>query len=521
MDLSKLSDADLLALKSGDLSKVSTEGLMALKGAPAQPVQQDGALMQAAKNVPGSALNFAKGLANTVTHPIDSAMGVLDLGAGALRNLAPGPLRGAIDSIDPNQQAGQRASDTASAAGQFYKGRYGGLENLKQTAIEDPVGMLADASTVLGVGGAMAPGRVGSALNAASKYTNPLSVIAPAAKLAAGGAKNVLGLTTGVGPENVAQAFNSGKNVDSAFIKNLSGDTSMSEVLTQAKDGLRQMRETRSGLYKQNIAGTAADATKLNFKPIDSALNNVVGSLKESGHWTIGKDQLGKVKELQKVVQEWRVDPNAQTAIGLDALKRRLDALYPDSPAHAQAQRAITTVRNAVKDTIVKQSPQYADTMKAYETALGTEKEIERALSLGNKASQDTALRKLQSLSRNNVNTNYGNRLDLAKTLEAEGGVSLLPSIAGQAMNSWTGRGLGGQLGMGGTIGAAAMMNNPVLASLLLPQSPKAVGASLYGLGRVSGVGERAAGKMGLNADRARLAGLLGYQLGQDKTRDW
>jgi hypothetical protein len=37
MDLSKLSDADLMALKSGGLSKVSDDGLMLLKGTPAQP----------------------------------------------------------------------------------------------------------------------------------------------------------------------------------------------------------------------------------------------------------------------------------------------------------------------------------------------------------------------------------------------------------------------------------------------------------------------------------------------------
>lgn len=42
MDLSRLSDADLMALKANDLSKMSDEGLMALKGnqAPAQPTRQ-------------------------------------------------------------------------------------------------------------------------------------------------------------------------------------------------------------------------------------------------------------------------------------------------------------------------------------------------------------------------------------------------------------------------------------------------------------------------------------------------
>lgn len=523
MDLSKLSDADLLALKSGDLSKVSTEGLMTLKGAPApSAAPKQPSVLQMLSNVPGSALNFASGLANAVLHPINTAGSLMDMGVGAVGSLVPDALKTQLDKLNsPDQQANaDRANATAGAVGQFYKNRYGGMDNLKQTVVEDPVGAIADLSSVLGVGGVLAPGKVGQALNVASKYTNPLSVVAPTVRAAGKAGKYVLGLTTGVGPENIATAFQSGKNVDSAFLKNLSGDASMTDVLTQAKDGLRNMRETRSGMYKDSIAATAADSTILKFQPIDTALSEVVDSLKQANHWTIGKDQLGKIKELQKVVQEWRMDPSAHTAIGLDALKRRLDALYPESPAHAQAQRAITTVRNAVKDTIVKQSPQYADTMSAYEQAISTEKEIERALSLGSKAAQDTALRKLQSLSRNNVNTNYGNRLDLAKTLESQGGVSLLPSIAGQAMNSWTARGLAGQAENIGT-GLLAAAHNPAFAAALPFQSPKAVGASLYGLGRAAGVGGRAAGKMGLNADRARLAGLLGYQLGQDKTRDW
>jgi hypothetical protein len=39
MDLSKLSDADLMALKAGDLSKISTEGLVSLRPAQSQPTE--------------------------------------------------------------------------------------------------------------------------------------------------------------------------------------------------------------------------------------------------------------------------------------------------------------------------------------------------------------------------------------------------------------------------------------------------------------------------------------------------
>jgi hypothetical protein len=104
--------------------------------------------------------------------------------------------------------------------------------------------------------------------------------------------------------------------------------------------------------------------------------------------------------------------------------------------------------------------------MKAYQEASELTKEIERALSLGNRASADTSMRKLQSLMRNNVNTNYGNRLDLAGKLEAAGGQEIMPAIAGQSLNSFTPRGLQGMAATG--LGGFGLANPATLAALPL-----------------------------------------------------
>ena len=137
--------------------------------------------------------------------------------------------------------------------------------------------------------------------------------------------------------------------------------------------------------------------------------------------------------------------------------------------------------------------------MKDYSDAATQITEIERALSLGSKSAKDTAMRKLQSLMRNNVQTNYGNRLSLARELEQNGGVELMPALSGQALNSWTPRSLAGQIGGGAT--AFASMSNPA-ALLALPfQSPRIVGNAAYGLGRLSGaVGHGAQGLLPHNA---------------------
>jgi hypothetical protein len=233
-----------------------------------------------------------------------------------------------------------------------------------------------------------------------------------------------------------------------------------------------------------------ANQTKLDFAPITGKLDEVVESLKvktpTGSQFKIGSDELRKIEELQGIVKTWQKDPALHTAEGLDALKQRLDALYPDSPMQKQVQRVVSAVRNTVKDTIVAQDKNYAKTMKAYEESLSLEREIERALSLNNRSAADTAIRKLQSLTRNNANTNYGYRLELAKALQEQGGQDLMPALAGQALSSYVPRGLAGQGAALGIGAGGALTFNPMAAAMLPLTSPKLVGMGAYGVGRAT-----------------------------------
>jgi hypothetical protein len=329
-----------------------------------------------------------------------------------------------------------------------------------------------------------------------------IPVVGRGIQAAGSGIRRGLGLTTGAGEESIAQALRAGREGNQTFLQNIRGDVSAMDVLDQAKDALSNMRSARSQAYRQGIQSTMPSAeivagkalpkvpTKLNFAPIASSLDDVVESLKiktpTGSQFKIGSAELNKVEELQDVVKTWQKDSSLHTAEGLDALKQRLDALYPDSPMQKQVQRAVTSVRNTVKDTIVAQDKNYAKTMKAYEESLSLEREIERALSLNNRSAADTAIRKLQSLTRNNANTNYGYRMELAKALQNQGGEDLMPALAGQALSSFTPRGLAGQgaaLGIGA--GGALTVNPAALAALPLT-SPRLVGMGAYGLGRAT-----------------------------------
>lgn len=474
-------------------------------------------------NIGPSAARFVGGVAQAAMNPIDTVRSALDAGAGALRNAMPAGVRAAVDSVDTpeNQAAGQRASDVASSVGQFYKKRYGGLDRIKETLVTDPVGAAADVSTLLAGGAGAARGagmaRAGNALTAASNATNPLSVVAPVArgvgKVAGGAAKNVLGMTTGVGAENVAQAARAGVKGDKDFLGNATGQVPLTDVLDKAKRGLDAMRQQKSADYRQNMAAVSADKSVLDFGGIDKALTDAAGLASFKGQVKNTK-AAGAIQQMADDVAQWKaLDPaEFHTPEGLDALKQRLGATLESIPFEEKTARlAAGRVYNAVKDEIAKQAPTYAGTMKGYAEASEQINEIERALSLGDRAAKDTAMRKLQSLARNNVQTNYGNRLDLARVLEDQGGVSLLPAIAGQAMNTWTPRSLTGQLGGSATLGFS--LANPYALALLPMQSPKAVGLAAYGGGRAAGATGNAISRLGVTPQRAARAGLTAQQL--------
>jgi hypothetical protein len=218
-------------------------------------------------------------------------------------------------------------------------------------------------------------------------------------------------------------------------------------------------------------------------------------------------------------IDDWKNSDPAEfhTPEGLDNLKQSLWEDFGKLPREEKtAFTAGKQIYDSVKNEIGKQAPTYAKVMKEYSDASELTKEIERALSLGQTASADTAMRKLQSLMRNNVNTNYGQRLNLAQQLESAGGRDLMPALAGQALSSKLPRGLQSATNIPSAL-LAYGTGGPALATLdLLASSPKLVGEASYKYGQLANAltqGQQAASKaIPMTAKQARLAALLGAQ---------
>jgi hypothetical protein len=168
---------------------------------------------EAILNIPASAKRFAGGLYEAVTSPIQTVKGVLDIGAGALQKVLPESAVNFINQFDANPAAATRAIEAANAAGGLIKDRYGSYEGIKRTLAEDPVGAVADLSTLLTGSAGVLKGYVRVAaptlakvkglpesaannaiakfdrlvvapLETAATYTNPLSVVTKPAQAA-------------------------------------------------------------------------------------------------------------------------------------------------------------------------------------------------------------------------------------------------------------------------------------------------------------------------------------------------
>src|SRR3990167_5627060 len=128
-------------------------------------------------NVPRSGMEFMKGVANIVTHPVKTASSLAALSIGGAANT--------IETIA--DMAGEKnaeeifkleSEDMANAVGNFYVQRYGSIEAAAKTFQEDPVGFMSDFSTVVtGIGGLLKGGAmaVGSATGAATRTATQLS----------------------------------------------------------------------------------------------------------------------------------------------------------------------------------------------------------------------------------------------------------------------------------------------------------------------------------------------------------
>tara|TARA_R110000803_G_C11981341_1_gene320801 strand:+ start:1371 stop:3080 length:1710 start_codon:yes stop_codon:yes gene_type:complete len=485
---------------------------------------------QAIQNVPDSGKQYFQNMWQAVSSPIETGGTLYDIADGAVRLMVPG-------GDSPNEAK-------AKAVGDFFSERYGTTSGFKNAVATDPVGVMGDFATVLTGGGfaaARAPGLAGKVANVARQAGNAIEpvnlavkgvqglgkipgvvpAIKKAGEVAGTGAGAIAGSLTGVGTEATriaAQAGYKGGEAGKAWRAAIKGEIPWQGLVDDATAAVRKMHDAKGAAYRTSREAWGESTTPIAFQPINDAFNKIVGRGKFEGV-DINPSVTGYVEELAKVVEEWGgMDPSKfHTPLGLDALKQRIGDVLNKVPfENKNARGVVGEVYHAVKAEIVKKAPEYAKAMREYENASELIRNIEGSFKLNKKnANLDSSVRALTSTLRNNVNTNYGARVNQAKMLEEAGAPNLMEKLAGASSSSFMPRGIqgAGSAAAGLTMGANIVSGatNPLSLLLLGATSPRLVGEAAHSGGRVAGGVRDAAGVAKQAANTPLAQKLLEY----------
>lgn len=558
MDLSSLSDEQLMSLyspkqaaPSQGVQGLSDQQLMELVGKPQtqtqQPANAQNIAYQAIKNIPSSAAKFAGDIYHAVTNPVETVTNLGMVGAGTIKNVLPKPVTDFISSISKEPGQIDKAVEMANAVGGEFSKKYGTVEGFKNAIATDPVGTAADLSILFTGGGSLAAkvpgivGRAGETVANVGRAIDPLNIAAQAVtkplKLAEMLGTPALGLSTGAGAEAIREAAKAGAAGGSkaeAFLEQMRGNAPIKNVVNTARDALSELYKNRSDAYLSDMTNITRNKKILNFAPIDAA----IAKAEQIGTFhgiKIRENAADALADIKSKIDEFKANPatDVRTIEGFDKLKQAISDIQQAQPYGTPARKVADEMYNAVKNEIVKQAPDYAKVMSDYENASALLKDIEGSLSLNKNANVDTSVRKLQSIMRNNANTNYGRRVDLARELEATGvpgAETLFPQIAGQMLSSPTPRGIqGGVLpaAAGGAALTAAFTNPaaiaPILGSALL-SSPRLVGEAAYYGGKAGGTAQKLAEALKSYTDKSPIdpytLRMLAAKLGQQQTEN-
>jgi hypothetical protein len=433
-----------------------------------------GALVEGVEHLPESGINFARDIAQPFLHPYDTAKSMKNLGLGILEKLGS-PLSSGHEQY-------------AEQFGQMLADRYGGWEQVKKTLATDPVGFMADASLLLGGGGAAARiPAVGGKIARVAKELDPLTQAGRVGKV--GGevlAHGVGDIATGTSAEAIRSAARAGYEggaKDEEFTRNLRGQGSASDITEGAQRAVGYLKQRKNAQYKSDMVSTGLDKTILSWNDIQTAQHEMDKVANFKGV-SISPSTADVRNHINAAIDFWQNQKASEfwTPSGFDALKQYVGDILDQTKPGTREHMVANTMYNAIRDTVIKQVPDYGKAMKGYEEASQIIRELEKTLSLGQTNTVDTQLRKLQSVMRNNVNTNWGRRAELVDFLKDAGAPHILEQLAGQALGTWVPRGLARYFA--GAEGAS-LLRTPAKLPLLAVASPRAVGEITRGAGKV------------------------------------
>ena len=465
--------------------------------------------------MPRSTYKAGKEMVQALLNPIDTGMAILNMMQGALHLALPDDLQA---KFDPNGKT-EETQEMARQVGEHFANKYGGEENIKHVLSNDPASVLMDVASVFTMGGGLAAKagslskipnleKAGNQMSKAGTVIDPvLGSIQGVAKAGTYGTiagRELFGKTSGVSGSTIDEVFDVSRtsSKEAPNLKRGDDGTKLTEAMRQKDFDLQPilqivhrdldvMKKQKQENYKKNKEQWGQDNALLDFKDIDAAMIRARNMVEFRGKSKNPKGSLA-LDDLQAIIDDWKnLDPATHhDVMGMDALKQTMWSVVEGVDMNnATASGVAKNIYHAVGDTIKKQAPGYAKAMKEYQDASEVIQDITKTLSLKKGANVDTAIRKLTSLLRDNVNTNYGQRVKLARMLEDVGGEAFMPQIAGSQMNSLMPRGIQGAITPSAAFGTgvAGAIEPLTAGAIMATSSPRILGETTNMAGYLMG----------------------------------
>ena len=377
------------------------------------------------------------------------------------------PIAGASKAVNAAVGGGKLGKAAQVATNILGQGAVGGLYGAALGS-----GTADDAEQYIKDGGLKDDAIEGAVLQAAVPVAG--ETIKLAKPVIGKGLKNIAGFITGTGADSVEQAYKAGQTGSETFLNNMRGKVSPEAVVGTARKELQNMVSANNDLYRSNMAKAFDDTTKLDVKKVSNKLKELVNQETLGGEIPLSGDEKKVLEEANKLLRPAFKSRVAQTTQGLDKIRRKIADIKTDFGTNAH--RLKKAMENIIKDTISEQRPEYRKGLETFAKNKAEIQEIANTFGLGEGKRLDTALRKLQSVGRNNVQTNYGYRNELLNTLDYSGDIA--DALAGQNFNAILPRGVTAR----GIAGYAGLTLNP----LAVLTSPRLIGETAYKSGRLS-----------------------------------
>lgn len=236
-------------------------------------------------NIPSSAANLGKNLYQIVRHPLDTAKNIGAVGAGAIQAGSE-----ALFGNDPNVQKTQTQLENDQAfnsAKDYFVNRFGGMDKIKQTIVNDPVGFAADFATVLEGGGGMLKGAgavskvdalstAGRTISKVGETVNPIRQALPLTSKVVSGTSNLIKKTagfatsqaTGLNPETISQIIKTPNAFNASEAALMDRGTLANQVKTAIDTRLTALSETGANYQSVRESGAITSIPQGTFQSV-------------------------------------------------------------------------------------------------------------------------------------------------------------------------------------------------------------------------------------------------------------